>query len=71
VLAPPLADLAGVDLAAALPLFSVHESVSLVPYLVNPDQAPKRKTAFTQSMRLAGGMEIELVQTSWQPPEDP
>jgi arylsulfatase A-like enzyme len=43
---------------AALPPFAVHDSVSLVPYLVNPAQAPRRQFAYTE----------EFTGTAWPAP---
>lgn len=43
-----VAELAGVDLASALPVGHAHDSISLVPYLADPAMAPLRATAFAE-----------------------
>lgn len=49
-----LLELAGVDLGVALPPGWKHDSVSLVPYLVNPAQAPLRTHAFAEAFKPNG-----------------
>ena len=36
-------ELAGVDVAATIPPMVIQDSVSIVPYLANPDEAPRRE----------------------------
>jgi hypothetical protein len=47
-----IAELSGIDLAAlGLP---VHDSISFAPYLVDPQQAPRRQHAFSENFKPLG-----------------
>ena len=54
-----MAELLGIDLAGlGLP---VHDSISFAPYLVDPDQAPRRQHAFSENFKPLGYGPFTLI----------